>query len=245
MFDDKTEIYETLIDWEKRLANEAPFYRDWFDRVRARRVLDVACGTGRHAAMFHSWGLHLEAADLSPGMLRCGRERFGEHVHLRWVERGFDQPVENDEPFDVALCVGNSLALAPDMAVVERAVAEMLAAVRSGGIVVIHVLNLWHLPDGPCHWQKCKHAHLGGEDVTIVKGVHRSGSRGYVDLVVASREHSAEMQTQSVPFLGIELDELKGISRRAGATDVHSFGNYRQVPYDRANSEDLIFIAVK
>ena len=61
----------------------------------------------------------------------------------------FDQPVEPAEPFDVAVCVGNSLALAPDMATVERAIRQMLAAVRDGGAIVVQVLNLWRLPDGP------------------------------------------------------------------------------------------------
>ena len=56
MFDDLTDIYEAMIDWPKRLANEGPFYRRWFERVGVQSVVDVACGTGRHAAMFHSWG---------------------------------------------------------------------------------------------------------------------------------------------------------------------------------------------
>ena len=40
----------------------------------------------------------------------------------------------------------------------ERAVQVMVAAVRKGGVVLLHMLNLWRLPDGPCHWQKCKRA---------------------------------------------------------------------------------------
>ena len=82
--------------------------------------------------------------------------------------RAFDEPITPTEPFDVAVCVGNSLALAPDMATVDRAIRQMLAAVRSGGAIVIHVLNLWHLPDGPCVWQKCLRAMLpGGADIPV------------------------------------------------------------------------------
>ena len=151
-----------MIDWPKRLAHEEPFYRRLFQRLGARSVLDVACGTGRHAAMFHGWGLRVEGADLSPAMIDRARTRFGQPDGLRWAVRAFDQPTPKTEPFDVAVCVGNSLALAPDMATVERAIRQMLAAVRSGGAIVIHVLNLWHLPDGPCVWQKCLRAALSG-----------------------------------------------------------------------------------
>ena len=74
MFDDLTDIYDAMIDWPKRLAHEGSFYRRVFEQHDVRSVVDVACGTGRHAAMFHSWGLRVEAADLSPAMIdRRGR----------------------------------------------------------------------------------------------------------------------------------------------------------------------------
>ena len=34
MFDDITDIYEAMIDWDKRLGNEEPFYRSLFERAR-------------------------------------------------------------------------------------------------------------------------------------------------------------------------------------------------------------------
>ena len=71
MFDDElvADIYDVMIDWPKRLAHEGPFFRRLFQRADARRVLDAACGTGRHAALMHSWGLEVEAADISPAMI--------------------------------------------------------------------------------------------------------------------------------------------------------------------------------
>ena len=55
LFADLTDVYEAMVDWPKRLANEEPFYRRLFARIGARRVLDAACGTGHHASMFHAW----------------------------------------------------------------------------------------------------------------------------------------------------------------------------------------------
>jgi len=130
-------------------------------------------------------------------MIQRARMNFGEPRGLRWVVRGFDQPVRPKEPFDAAICVGNSLALARDMATVERTVREMLATVRPGGVVVWHVLNVRHLPDGPCQWQKQKRATLERGDVLIIKGVHRSGSRGYMDnAALAWRSRAATSQAE-------------------------------------------------
>ena len=45
-FDDLTDVYESMIDWPKRLANEGPFYRRLFEQAAVQRIADVACGTG-------------------------------------------------------------------------------------------------------------------------------------------------------------------------------------------------------
>ena len=244
-FDDLTDVYATLIDWPKRLANEEPFYRRLFERLDARTVVDVACGTGQHAAMFHSWGLRVEGADVSPQMIEQARSSFGEPPGLRFVVRPFDKSIEASDPFDVAACVGNSLALAPDLAVAEQVIGQMLKAVRPGGAVVFHVLNLWRLADGPCVWQKCMRSRLPQGESLIIKGVSRNGTRGFVHLIVTNLDGSPALQTESIPFLGFESVDLHELARRAGATGVSFFGGYRDQPYRRQESIDLILVAEK
>jgi len=241
-FDDLTDVYEAMIDWPKRLAHEGPFYRRLFDRVGVRSVIDLACGTGRHAAMFHGWGLRVEGADVSPQMIQRARDSFGEPPGLRWVVRGFDQPIAPLEPFDAAICVGNSLALAPDLPAVRRAVKEMLAAVRAGGAIVLHVLNLARLPDGPCVWQKSQRAALPQGEAWIVKGVHRCAQRGYVELVVTDLG-TGRMQSESAALLSLEAAELVGVARQSGAAQVDCFGGYQDQPFDARESPDLILVA--
>lgn len=245
MFHDLTDVYEAMIDWPKRLAHEGPFYRRLFERHGVSRVVDAACGTGRHAAMFHSWGLEVEGADISPAMIDRARASFGEPAGLHWAVRGFDEPITAEKPFDVAVCVGNSLPLAADMAAVRRAISQMLAAVRGSGLVVIHVLNLWRLADGPCLWQKCRPVILPQGETLIIKGVHRCNTRGYVELLVVDQSEGRLLQSESVPLLGLEAVELKSMANAAGAADVQFFGGYQDEPYDRQTSIDLVMVAVK
>ena len=262
MFDDFADAYEAMIEWPKRLAHEEPFYRRLFERLGAASVLDVACGTGRHAAMFHSWGLRVEGADVSPAMIELAKASYGEPQGLSWTVRGFDQPVEpvivsrgtvpfllrqksGQSPvrsFDVAICVGNSLALAPDVATVERAIRQMLAAVRDGGAIVVQVLNLWHLPDGLCVWQKCRRV-SSPSDALILKGVHRCGDRGYVELIVTDLSGKVSMRSESTPFLGLEASDLDRMARAAGASKVAMFGGYQDQPYEPQQSVDLVMVA--
>ena len=126
---------------------------------------------------------------------------------------------------------------------VRRTIERMLAAVRPGGIVLVHVLNLWHLPDGPCVWQKCQRASLPEGEVLIVKGVHRCGRQGFVDLIVAGLTPDTQRHTESVPLLGLEADELEQMARAAGASRCEFSGGYQGEAYVRETSGDLILVA--
>jgi SAM-dependent methyltransferase len=245
LFDDLTDVYEAMIDWPKRLANEEPFYRRLIQRTGAKSVIDVACGTGLHAAMLHGRQLRVEGADVSPRMIQQAQQTFGCSDTLRWVVRSFDRPVGEPGTFDLALCVGNSLALAGELEIVRRAIREMFRAVRDGGSIVVHVLNLWRLPDGPCVWQKCRRTALAQGEVLITKGVHRCGGRGYVDLVVAALDDGPQMRSESVPFLGLEAEQLDQLARQSGAEHVSFTGGYQEQPYDRQASTDLVMVAEK
>ncbi len=246
MFQDLADVYDALLDWPKRFANEEPFYRELFRRVGVRRVLDSACGTGRHAAWFHSWGCQVEGADLSAGMIERCRRQFGASDSLRWVVRSFDEPVSAPEPFDAVICVGGSLALAPDPAAVSRAIGEMLGALRPGGACVLQVLNLWHLPDGPCVWQKCKRVTLNGREHLLVKGVHRTGTTGYVELVDVQLDPSGVAPRYDCSaLLGLEASDLTHYARDAAAKDVTCYGNFQGGEYQRAQSQDLLLVIEK
>ncbi|MHC4799492.1 MAG: class I SAM-dependent methyltransferase, partial [Planctomycetota bacterium] len=136
-FEDNVELYEGLVDWSKRLAREGPFYRRLFEENGVGRVLDVACGSGHHADMFHSWGLVVEGSDISEAMIAYCRDRFGESAGLSWSVRSFDETHPRPGSFDAAVCVGNSLELAGDYETVQKAIAALLGAVRSCGLCVI------------------------------------------------------------------------------------------------------------
>ena len=111
MFDHLTDIYDAMIDWPKRLAAEEPFYRQWFQQVGATRVLDAACGTGRHAAMFHAWGPEVEGADISQAMIERARTTFGELPGIRWAVRAFDQLVDAPGTWDAVVLRGQFAGL--------------------------------------------------------------------------------------------------------------------------------------
>lgn len=184
VFDQWADVYEALVDWPRRLEREGPMFRRLFEQTGVQRVLDVACGPGYHAAIFHQWGLEVEGADLSEAMIQRAITLHGQAPGLRWVVRDFQTPTPEPGYFDAAVCIGNSLALAEDKQTAAETVQQMVRAVRPGGLIVIQVLNLAALPEGATCWQKCLAATIGGQPKLILKGVHRAGDRVFVDLLL-------------------------------------------------------------
>jgi len=241
--DELVRWYDTLVDWSKRLSHETPFYRRWFAESGAQRVLDVACGTGHHAALFHDWGLEVEGADISAAMLELARRRYGEPPGLVWTCRGYTAPLQPQRHFDVTLCVGNSLALAPDLPAAGQAVSRMVEATVPGGIVIVHVANLWRLPDGPCVWQKAVPLPTEAGTGVIVKGLHRHGNTGYVDVVVSRQGPTSALFSESIRWWGLEAQLLTQWLVAADAEVLGVFGGYGEEPYEPATSVDLIVVA--
>lgn len=243
VFEERADLYDVLIDWPKRLAYETPFYRRWFERIGAKRILDAACGTGRHAAMFYSWGLEVEGADVSPGMIEHCRKTHGQGPGLKWVVRSFAEAAPAGG-FDAALCVGNSLALADDASTIERSVAALVSSVRPAGLCVIHVLNLWRFLEGPTTWQKSFRVSDEQGDRILLKGIHRVGSRAFIDFAEMQLGPGGRMVSRfdTSSFAGLEAEHLAAMANRSGAVQVGLFGNHEEVPYQREKSPDLIFV---
>ncbi|TLM98551.1 MAG: class I SAM-dependent methyltransferase, partial [Actinobacteria bacterium] len=61
--------YDQFVDWDKRLAREAPLFEAVFSEAGVRSVIDVGAGSARHAIMFGRWGLEVDAVDPDDSML--------------------------------------------------------------------------------------------------------------------------------------------------------------------------------
>jgi SAM-dependent methyltransferase len=98
---------------------------------RARgRVLDVGCGSGRHALPLQGRGHEVVAIDPSPGAVRVARLR-----GVDAVEAGIDD-VADLGTFNTALLMGNNLGLLGGAERGRQVLALLATAVRPGGILI-------------------------------------------------------------------------------------------------------------
>jgi SAM-dependent methyltransferase len=142
--------YDEFVNWDKRLANEGPFFRELFEREGVSRVIDVGAGSARHSIMFASWGLEVVAVDPDASMLaqaQANAERFAEEIaaaggSLTIVQGGFGELHRLEiGTADALTCTGNALPHVAGRDGLTEALADFASVLAPGGVLVLHLLN--------------------------------------------------------------------------------------------------------
>jgi len=121
---------------------EADFIERELDGDRSKRILDIGCGTGRHAIELVIRGYHVTGFDLSEGQLRLAREKAAAAgVSVDFQRRDATRPHFNRE-FDAAVmfCEGAFPLMETD----EKNHAILIhagAALKPGGKLLMTTLN--------------------------------------------------------------------------------------------------------
>lgn len=115
------------------------------------RLLDVGCGTGRHAVALAAMGAVVTGVDLSPAMLERARARAAAAgVHIELLEADARDLPPGLEPYDVAigLCEGAFCLVADDVEPLahDRAIlTSIYESLRPGGRLALNGLNAGRL----------------------------------------------------------------------------------------------------
>lgn len=104
-------------------------------------LLDVACGTGRHLAVFERQLDEVAGTDTSGEMLTIASYRLGPDVLLAEADL---RSLDLGRTFDVVTCLFSSIGHVADADELDRAVAAMAAHVAPGGLLAIEP---WLTPD--------------------------------------------------------------------------------------------------
>ena len=143
LYDALSVDYDRFVRWHRRLALELPFLEAQLAQHGARRVLDVACGTGQHAIALARRGYEVVGADVSRGMIERARANAAAAgVDVAFVEAGFGALGEHlAGTFDAILCLGSSLPHVLSGDLLAATLDDWAALLRPGGRVLIQSRN--------------------------------------------------------------------------------------------------------
>jgi len=240
--------YDRFVNWEERLAYELPFIEQQLTACGARRVLDAACGSGRHAIALAQRGYDVVGADLSLPMIeRAGENAVATGVEVPFVVAGFGELVaEVGNGFDALLCLGNSLPHVLTADALQATLTDFAAVLRPGGLVLIQNRNFDAILARHERWMEPQAHREGGREWLFLRfyDFHPGGTLTFN--VVTLRRHEAGEWTQQVEATALRPlvhAELSSAITAAGFTDVYCYGDMNGAPFDPETSGNLILTA--
>lgn len=102
-------------------------------------LLDVACGTGRHALAFAELGYEVTGTDLNEELLAAGRAAAGNRI--RFVQGDMCELDVPGGPFDLVTCLFDSIGYAQENNRVVAALRSLGRHVAADGTIVVEFLH--------------------------------------------------------------------------------------------------------
>jgi SAM-dependent methyltransferase len=159
--------YYDVVYRDKPYADEARFVASLLDGRLAEReprtLLDLACGTGRHAVELASLGYSVTGVDFNATLLERARVNASERgVDVRFLERDIRSPALEGESFDAITCLFDSIGYLLTNDGIVEAFASAREHLAPGGVLVFEFLHApamikhaapvrigrWPMPDG-------------------------------------------------------------------------------------------------
>jgi len=250
LYDPLSADYDRFVNWKERLAYELPFIEQQLTASGARRVLDTACGTGKHAIALAQRGYDVTGADLSVGMVEQARENAAAvDCDVRFVVAGFGElEVKVGNGFDALLCLGNSLPHVLTADALHEALTDFAALLRPDGLLLIQNRNFDAIMRDRVRWMGPQSHHQGDREWLFVRFYDFNPEGTLIFNVVTLRRDETDEWTQQVeatmlrPLLHTELSSAIAA---AGFGGLACYGDMTGAPFDPETSGNLIVTARK
>ena len=125
-------IYRSMKDYRDEAAKVAELVKSKLPG--ARRLLDVACGTGEHAKyLTREFGFEVDGIDVEPAFVDIARKKNPDGLFKCADMIDFSMGSQ----YDAVLCLFSSIGYVRDRASLRRALASMFEHVASGGLLIV------------------------------------------------------------------------------------------------------------
>ncbi len=241
-FDLYANEYDLMTDAASREPRHRVEIEKLIDTLHPSVVLDAGCGTGLTTQLFAEKGVLTVGVDASEEMVRLSRERCARFGNLTefTVSRFESLHPEYSKQFDLVVCLANSLSGIPSTASLMRSLKQFKRVLKSGGSLVIQMLNPALIREGePFGVKVSRH----GETL-----YHRYASRRgkEISLHIIRTDLSSQPPTFR-PFVHtyqpLSMKELSSLLSSAGFGRIKGWGNLVLTEAFKPQSRDMVLIA--
>ncbi len=243
-FDLSAMAYDVLSDPDERIAREGAFLKRLVPA--GGRALDMACGTGGHAQFLARWGTQVIANDLSPAMIEHAQAK-RPHQDIQYEVRDMRQPPAG--PFDLVLCLGNSLNLLPCLEEVGQVLSRVSREIPATGQLLIQCIN----PESPAHQEPVltsRSRSVDGFPLVVVKSMVPMREGRLLTLTAFDQRpdqlrSTPQIHTSACRLLDLTHAQLSDLLAEAGFGDLAWYGSMKGDTFVPHGSPDLVVVCRK
>ena len=230
-------IYRDFLTPE-RTAREVEGILEMLELEPGARVLDLACGWGRHSIELARAGFRVTGLDFSETLLARARKRAGAAgVEVEWTRGDMREPGRREE-FDAVLSLYSSLGYFLSDEEDLRVLRGAREALKPGGVLLLetmhrdHVLgdyadrDWWETADGATVWVE--------REFDAVEGISREWLRWRRGEDSGDKFHALRIRTAT---------EWDALLRAAGLTPLEWYGDWELAPF--IHTSEVLIVAAR
>lgn len=206
------------------------------------RILDIACGTGNYTHALTQKGHDVYGIDLDELMIQAAKRKYpdkagnfftGDMLSIDSVFAG--------QRFDMIYCIGNSLVHLPGWEEIRELKDKVFNLLNVNGMFIIQIVNY----DKIVRFRMDSLPPIVREEegVSFLRNYTFDNSPEYV-YFNTELCYDKEKIANSVKLLALQSEDLKGMVKSAGFTNVQLFGSYDEQEHS-LNSNATIIRATK
>lgn len=196
------------------------------------KLLDLACGKGRHSLTLASHGYDVTGADLSPNSIASAKEFEQDHLRFKVADMRVPFAIQT---FDAIFNLFTSFGYFDDLKDNSRVIAAMSEMLTDQGVIVIDFMN----SERVIHQLVKSETKSIGEITFHIERAY-NGSHVFKHIRFSDKGQSFHF-TERVQAL--MLSDFKDLLQSNGFEIIRTFGDFNLNKYDSETSDRLILIA--
>jgi len=194
------------------------------------KILDLACGEGRHSINLNKMGYDVTGVDLSVKNIKNASKY--ESENLKFKVHDMRKPL--DQKFDLIVNLFTSFGYFDDFNDNLKTLDSIKSSLNEDGLAVIDFLNINYVKNN-----------LINENIEEIDGIkfhlNRSIKNGFL-IKKISFKHELNEYNFEEKVRSLDLIDFKSMFKQSNIEILHIFGDYKLTSFDENNSKRLIFI---
>jgi len=198
------------------------------------RLLDIACGRGRHAVYLNKKGYDVTGIDLSYASVKYAKQFENEKLHFYVHDMRYLFYINY---YDIAFNLFTSFGYFDTEKDHVNSLKTFRKALKKDGLLVLDYFNSEKIIK-----------HLNHQEVKHVDGIDFNISKKVIDGNIVKSilfEHKSKDYAFKEEVKAFSLNDFNRMFASSGFKVVHCFGNYALEEFDALKSDRLIFICKK